>query len=168
MARIRYSTDYDLLAYRAIALSGLDRAAYETIGIPERTFYLWLSKHESFKESVLKAREFNRRTSPEALRLALVNHIAAILENGGESVRTTTRTTTRTIQRDRHNRLINTIDTETLVETTEFKGIPKWVSDKVMGNASNLTEAIRKVLASGYDVVSEKDEDELAAGVEYN
>ena len=41
---------------------------------------------------------------------------------------------------------------QTITEVEEFKGISKWVADKIIANASGLNEAIAKVINAGYDV----------------
>lgn len=148
----KYTKELDQLAYRAIALGGIDRSAYETIGISDRTFYLWMAKHDSFRQSVEQAREFHLKASPDALRLALVAHIVTTLENGGDTVRINQRVCTRTVQRDRRNQVIFITELETFTETEEKRGLPKWIADKIMGNASNLNDAIAKVINAGYEV----------------
>ena len=148
----KYTPDYDVVAYRSIALCGIDRAAWESLGISDRCFYNWMSKHDSFREAVTKAREFHAKASPEALRLALITHIANTLEQGGEVIRTRQRVVTRTTQRDRRNQVLFVTETETITDTDETRGLPKWISDKIMANATGVGEAIAKLLNSGYEV----------------
>lgn len=153
MANKRYKTDYDVVAYRAIAIGGIDRAAYETIGVSDRCFYAWMSKHDSFRLAVEKGREFNQKSSPEALKLALVSYIVSVLESGGERIVTRQRVTNRMVRRDRSDRIVFVDETEVITETEEFKGISKWIADKIIANASGLNEAINKVISAGYEVV---------------
>lgn len=166
----RYTPDYDVVAYRSIALCGIDRAAWESIGITERAFYKWMSEHDSFRESVTKAREFHAKASPEALRLALITHIANTLEAGGEVIHTRQRVVTRTTQRDRRNQILFVTETETVTETDESRGLPKWISDKIMANATGVGEAIAKLLNSGYEVYKVAGDEQalLAAGKDNN
>lgn len=153
MANKRYKSDYDVVAYRAIAIGGIDRAAYETIGVSDRCFYAWMSKHDSFRLAVEKGREFNQKSSPEALKLALVSYIVSVLESGGERIVTRQRVTNRMVRRDRSDRIVFVDETEVITETEEFKGISKWIADKIIANASGLNEAINKVISAGYEVV---------------
>jgi hypothetical protein len=44
-------------------------------------------------------------------------------------------------------------ENEIVTETEEFKGISKWIADKIIANASGLNEAINKVINAGYEVV---------------
>ena len=152
MANKRYKTDYDVVAYRAIAIGGIDRAAYETIGVSDRCFYAWMSKHDSFRLAVERGREFHQKSSPEALKLALVSYIVSVLESGGERVVTRQRVTNRMVRRDRSDRIVFIDETEITTETEEFKGISKWIADKIIANASGLNEAINKVISAGYEV----------------
>lgn len=150
----KYTQGCDAIAYRSIALTGTDRAAWESLGISDKTFYKWMARHDSFRSAVDRAREFHGRASPESLRLGIITYIANVLENGGEVVLTHQRVVKRTVQRDRHNQVILSIEEETETETSERKGIPKWIADKIMANASGLSEAIVKVLNSGrYEII---------------
>lgn len=149
---MRYEVGLDLVAYKAIALAGIDRAAWETLGISDSTFYKWMSRHESFRDAVARAKEFHRKSSPEALRLALIAYVVQTLENGGDRVRVQQTTFTRTTRRDRQNRIVFVDEVETTTEVQEYRGLPKWIADKIMGNASGINEAIAKVIAAGYDV----------------
>lgn len=153
---VRYKKDYDLIASRVIRLGGGDRGASESIGITDTTFYNWMGKHKSFRESVLKAREFCQKSSPEALRIALLEYVIRILDQGGEAVRSTSRTVTRTVQRDSSNRVQFVTDTESETESIDYKGIPKWIADKIMANSPGLNEAINRLLNSEYDVIDEE------------
>lgn len=153
MSKKRYKSDYDVVAYRAIAIGGIDRAAYESIGVSDRCFYAWMSKHDSFRLAVEKGREFHQRSSPEALKLALVSYIVSVLESGGERVVTRQRVTNRLVRRDHSDRIIMVEENEVITETEEFKGISKWIADKIIANASGLNEAINKVINAGYEVV---------------
>lgn len=153
MANKRYKTDYDVVAYRAIAISGIDRAAYETIGVSNKCFYAWMAKYDSFRLAIEKGREFHQKSSPEALKLALVSYIVSVLESGGERVVTRQRVTNRMVRRDRSDRIVFIDETETITEVEEFKGISKWIADKIIANASGLNEAINKVISAGYEVI---------------
>ena len=165
----RYTPDYDVVAYRSIALCGIDRAAWESLGITDRCFYKWMGEHDSFREAVLKAREFHAKASPEALRLALITHIANTLEQGGEVIRTRQRVVTRTTQRDRRNQILFITETETITDTDETRGLPKWISDKIMANATGIGEAIAKLLNNGYEVYKVTgDEQALLSGSKDN
>lgn len=155
---VRYKKEYDLIASRAIRLGGGDRGAFESVGCTETAFYNWMGKHKSFREAVLKAREFCQRSSPRALRISLLEYILKVLENGGEVITTQSRTTTRQIQRDRNNQIQMVIDIETEVESTDRKGIPKWIADKIMANSPGLNEAINKLLSAEYDVIEPEGE----------
>ena len=151
---MKYTQSCDAIAYRSIALTGSDQSAWESLGITNKTFYKWMARHDTFRTAVERAKDFHSRASPEALRLGIITYIANVLEAGGEVVMTHQRVTKRTVQRDRHNQVMFSVDEETSTETTEKKGIPKWIADKIMANASGLSEAITKVISSGrYEVV---------------
>jgi hypothetical protein len=148
----KYSQQYDVVAYRSIALGGVDSAAWQSLDISDRTFYKWCQIHPTFRSAVEKGRAFHQKASPDALRLALLSHIIDTLHNRGEAVRTETRVVQRTVQRDGRNRVILITESETVTEITENRGLPKWVADKVMANAPGLSEAIAKVLNAGYEI----------------
>lgn len=159
MGKAKYTPDHDLIAYRAIALGGTDSAAYQTMGIDQRTFYRWMSRHDSFREAVDRGREFNRKSSPDALRLALMGYIVKVLEDGGETITTNQRVMTRETRRNRENQVTGMTEIEVNTQTTEYRGLPKWIADKIMANASGLNEAIAKTINAGYEVVEAGSED---------
>lgn len=149
---MKYQSGLDLIAYRSIAIAGIDRAAYETIGISYSTFYKWMGRHESFRDAIEKARAFHQKSSPDALKLALIAYVIQCLENGGDRLVVRQQTFTRLTRRDRQNRIVYIDETEVTTEAEEQRGLPKWVADKIMSNASGVNEAIAKVLAAGYEV----------------
>lgn len=148
----KYLPEYDQIAYRIIALSGKNAAACQSLGVSSRVFCIWLKSRESFRIAVEQGHEFYDRASAEVRRIALLNYISEILENRGEIVRTTRTAVVRQVWRDRHNQVTSVLDTETTIETVQHKGIPKWVADKIMTNASGLNEAIVTVIAAGLEV----------------
>jgi hypothetical protein len=164
----KYTQDYDAIAYRAIALGGTDKAAWESLGVIEKTFYNWMGKHTSFRVAVEAAREFHQACAPDALRLALLSHIVETLKNKGEVITTQTRTVQRTVQRDGRNQVIFVAEVETSTEVSEVRGIPRWIADKVMANAPALGEAIAKVIGAGYDVAEPGDSEYLLPPVNAN
>lgn len=163
MSKTRYNAVFDGVAYRHIAIAGIDRAAYESIGISNTTFYKWMAKHPSFRDAVERAKEFHRKASPEALKLGLVSYIVKCLESGSEEITVSQRIVERTVVRDRHNRILSVTETEREILSTECRGLPKWVADKIMGNASGLNEAVQKVIGAGYEIIDPSE----AAGTAY-
>lgn len=106
-----------------------------------------MGRYPDFESSVIEARAFHAKSSPEALKLRLLAYVINILENGCV---VETKTTTRIIFRDRNNQPISFQDVE-VVEQKQLP-LPKWIADKILPNAATLESAIKTVLQAGFDV----------------
>lgn len=148
----KYHEGYDRLAYEAIAASGLEGNAIQSLGIDPTTFYRWIKNHESFKDAVERGKSFYLQATPDAQKLQLLQYIVETLANRGHVVTYRTKTITRFVRLNRRKEVLYSDEVETVTEHRELRPIQKWVADKVMPNASDLEAAILKVVNVGLRV----------------
>ena len=123
-----------------IRQTGSDKAAWQSVGIAESSYYRWTSEKEELKERVKAAKAEYRENLPKIFIQRSQEVLHEYLFVGHQETLRSTET-----HKDPEGNVIKTIDRV----STSTKPTPYWVIDRVLGKNTPLLEAVQVLLHEG-------------------